>query len=165
MKLSPVLAHPADLRQRIRDRAVEGLSAAFPMEVRGGKLEVADVAVHERDFGPESQKAAILEGTSLHEPVKGTLVLRDPSGKVLDRATDFTLLRLPYLTERHTFIVEGNEYQVANQLRMKPGVYTRRRANDELEAAFNLSKGSNFRLSLDPERGHPYFMEFSGDSA
>jgi len=159
MKLTPVLSGPTELRQRIRARAVEGLTASFPMDVRGQKLELQDIAVHPRDFGPEAQKQAILEGASLHEAVKGTLVLRSPLGKVVDQVKNFTLLHLPYLTERHSFIIDGNEYQVGNQIRQKPGVYTRRRGNDELETAFNLSKGSNFRLSLDPAKGHPY-MEY-----
>lgn len=112
--------------------------------------------VHTRDFGPSDQKQALLQGTSLHEPVKATLVMKDATGKELERVKNFTLLNLPYFTERHTFILDGNEYQVSNQIRMKPGVYTRRRANEELETSFNLSKGSNFRLSLDQKKGHPY---------
>jgi DNA-directed RNA polymerase beta subunit len=159
MKLTPVMAHPTDVRERIRARAVEGLKAAFPLDIRGQKIELEHVEVHQRDFGPEAQKQALLEGSTLHEPVKATLVLKNAEGKVTDRVKNFTLLHLPYFTERHSFIVDGNEYQVSNQIRMKPGVYTRRRANEELEAAFNLSKGSNFRLSLDPRKGHPY-MEY-----
>lgn len=82
--------------------------------------------------------------------------MKDSQGKELERVKNFTLLNLPYFTERHTFIVDGNEYQVSNQIRPKPGVYTRRRANEELETAFNLAKGSNFRMALDAEKGHPY---------
>src|ERR1035437_555989 len=131
MPLTPILSHPLVIRDRIREKAVAGLKAAFPMEIRGQKLELEDVRVHTRDFGMEAQKQAILEGSTLQEPVKGTLVLKDPDGKVLDRVKNYTLLHLPYFTERHSFIVAGNEYQVANQVRMRPGVYTRRRANDE----------------------------------
>jgi DNA-directed RNA polymerase beta subunit len=40
---------------------------------------------------------------------------------------------------------------VSNQVRRKPGVYSRRKNNGELESEFNLAKGANFSLSLDPE--------------
>lgn len=154
--LTPVLDTAEKLRERIRRKAVEGLTASFPLKLRDQTLELHDVKVHEKDYGPEDQKNALLQGASLHEPIRGTVVLKDASGRELEKVKNFTLMHLPFFTERHTFIVGGNEYQVANQIRMKPGVYTRKRANEEIESAFNLSKGSNFRLSLDPETGTPY---------
>jgi len=159
MALTPVLIDAATRRDLIRKKAVAGLENAFPLTLRDHTIELQDVHVLERDFGPNEQKQALLEGSSLNEPVKATLLLKGPDGKVVEQVKNYTLMHLPYFTERHTFVVDGNEYQVANQIRMKPGVYTRRRANDELEAAFNLSKGSNFRLSIDPQKGHPY-MEY-----
>lgn len=160
MSITPILTDAATRREAIRAKAVEGLKAAFPLKLRDQTLELHDVRVLHQDYGPEEQKQAILQGTSLHEPVRGTVVLKDASGKEIEKVKNFTLLHLPYMTGRHTFIIGGNEYQVANQVRMKPGVYARKRANEELEAAFNLAKGSNFRLSLDPVKGHP-LMEYA----
>jgi len=160
MSVTPILTDAATRRDAVRAKAVEGLQAAFPLKLRDQTLELRDVRVLKQDFGPEEQKQAIMQGTSLHEPVKGTVVLKDAAGKELETVKNFTLLHLPYMTGRHTFIVGGNEYQVSNQVRMKPGVYARKRANEELEAAFNLAKGSNFRLSLDPVKGHP-LMEYA----
>lgn len=154
--VTPILIDAKSKREAIRRKALEGLRAAFPMPVRDMVLELDDVRVHEKDHGPEDQKQALLAGTSLHEPVKGTLLLKDATGKVIDKAKDVTLLHLPYFTERHTFIVDGNEYQVANQVRMRPGIYTRRRANEEIETMFNIVHGPNFRMGLDEEKGHPF---------
>lgn len=159
MELTPVLVDAPTKRKEIRSKAVEGLKAAFPMKVRDMTIELTDVKVHERDFGPHEQKQALLQGTTLNEPIKGTLILKDSSGREIERSRNVTLLHLPFFTDRHSFVVDGNEYQVSNQIRMKPGVYTRRRANEELEAAFNLSKGSNFRLSMEPRKGLP-LMEY-----
>jgi len=156
MQLTPVMTDPESRRIQIRSKALDALRTAFPLPLRDKKIEVVDLKVHERDFGPHDQKSALLSGGSLFEPVKGTVILRGADGKELERVKNFTLLNLPYFTGRHTFILDGNEYNVSNQLRLKPGVYTRRRGNEDLEAAFNLSKGSNFRLSMDPTQGHPY---------
>lgn len=158
MTLTPILTDARTRRVQIRQKALEGIKAAFPLSVRDYTIELEDVRVLEKEFGPAEQKQALLEGASLTESIKGTLVLKK-DGKEVERVRNYTLMHLPYFTERHTFVVDGNEYQVSNQIRMKPGVYTRRRANEELEAAFNLAKGTNFRLSLDPEHGHPY-MEY-----
>lgn len=46
----------------------------------------------------------------------------------------------------------GNEYQVFNQIRRKSGVFSRQRKNGELESEFNLEKGANFSLELDPQK-------------
>jgi DNA-directed RNA polymerase beta subunit len=154
--LTPVMTDPESRRTNIRAKALEALKTAFPLALRDKRIELTDLKVHEKDFGPKDQKNALLSGGSLFEQVKGTVVLRDAAGKELEKVKNFTLLNLPYFTGRHTFILDGNEYNVSNQLRLKPGVYTRRRGNEELEAAFNLSKGMNFRLSMDPTKGHPY---------
>jgi DNA-directed RNA polymerase subunit beta len=156
MALTPILQKADDHREQIRKNAVDAIAGAFPMQIRNQAIRIEDVKVHTRDFGPKEQKAALLEGRTLHEPVKGTVVLYDEAGKEKERLKNFTLLHLPYFTDRHTFVIGGHEYQVANQLRMKPGVYARRRQNGELEAAFNLARGANFNVTLDPERGHPY---------
>ena len=156
MTLTPVLTDAESRRTQIHAKALEALRLAFPLPLRDKQIEISDLRVHEKDFGPQDQKHALLSGGSLFEPVKATVTLRGADGKELEKIKNYTLLNLPFFTGRHTFVIDGNEYNVSNQLRLKPGVYTRRRGNEELEAAFNLSKGANFRLSLDPVQGHPY---------
>ena len=52
-------------------------------------------------------------------------------------------------------IHNGNEYTLANQMRMRPGIYTRVKDNGEIEAHANIlpGKGSAHRYFLDPEKG------------
>lgn len=152
--LQPLMADAASRRDRIREKTVRGLEGIFPIVGRSTTLEAKNVKVKTKDYSSNNQKDAIMRGRTLHEPVTGTLVLRDnKTGEVLEEKSNHTLAHLPYFTERHTFIVGGNEYEVPHQLRLKPGVYTRQRNNGEYEAAFNLGKGSNFRLSMEPESG------------
>ena len=154
--LTPVLTDAPTLRARVHAKVVGALGEAFPLDLKGRTLEVKDIQVHAKDYSPEDQRKAILEGKSLHEVVKGTLVLKGQDGKVIDEAKNFTLVHVPYFTERHTVISKGNEYQVANMLRRKPGVYTQRGENGELHTVFNLSKGQNFNVHLNPEKGTLY---------
>jgi len=152
-ELTPVLTSATTLRQKLHDKTTQALTAAFPLDLKGRTLEVKDVRVHAQDFGPAEEYAAITKGSSLYEPVKGTLVLKDAHGKVVDEAKNFTLAHVPFLTARHTVIADGNEYQVANQLRRKPGVYTQRAENGELKTVFNLGRGKNFDLAFNPDKG------------
>jgi len=152
-ELQPLLTDAGTRRESIREKTVEGLKALFPIVGRSTTLEVKHVNVKKKDYSSNQQKEALMKGRTLHEPITGTLVLKDNDGKVVEEKKNHTLVHLPYFTERHTFIVGGNEYDIPSQMRLKPGVYTRERNNGEFEAAFNLSKGSNFRLSMEPESG------------
>lgn len=149
----PILTDATELRARMQRKAVSAIQQVLPLTMRHGTLEVHDVRALDREYSPKEQYDALMRGRTLQVPVKGTLVYKDLNGKVLDTAKDFTLVHLPYLTERHTLIAGGNEYQVANQLRRKPGVYTARADNGELRAVFNLSKGKNFDVGFAPEKG------------
>jgi len=156
--LYPLMGRAEERREMIRDHVRKGIQD-FRVETDKHIVEIQDVEPTNKVFSPSEQKKAILEGKTLVEPMKGTVVVRDKkTGKILDTSKR-TLAQIPYFTERHTFIMKGNDYTVSNQVRIKPGVYTRQRGNGELESAFNLAKGRNFRLSLDPDRGL-IFMEY-----
>lgn len=152
-KLLPVTLDAATRRQLIRAKAVEGLEGVFPLKTKNYTLEMTNPRVKEQDYSSREQKQAILEGRTLNERLVADVTVRNNAGDVVDQVNGFTLVHLPYFTQRHTFILGGNEYNVSNQIRTKPGVYTRRRGNEDLEAAFNLSKGSNFRIAMDPAKG------------
>ena len=158
MKLTPVLVDDATKREQIRQKAVEGIKDVFPLQTKSHTVEVENVRVKPREFSSRQQKNAILNGNTLQEPLRADVVLKDAQGKVIERKKNQTLAQLPYFTQRHTFIVDGNEYSVANQRRVRPGVYTRVRGNEELEAAFNLGKGENFRVNMDPAKGHMFLQ-------
>lgn len=152
-KLQPLLVHSDVRRSQIQQKTMDGLKALFPIIGKKATLELQDLSVTHKDYSPTDQKEALMSGRTLHEAIHGNVILRDnKTGKILDQQKR-TLLHLPYFTKRFTFIVGGTEYEVPSQLRLKAGVYTRERNNGEFEAAFNLSKGSNFRLSMEPESG------------
>lgn len=156
--LRPILEDSATRRERIRQAATAGLSRAFPMKAGKWTVELSGARVEPREFSSREQKTAILEGRTLSERVRGDLTVRDAKGEIASQAPGFTMLHLPYFTPRHTFILDGTEYSVANQLRTKPGVYVRRRGNEELEATFNLSKGANFKVMMEPDKGLLYMQ-------
>lgn len=152
-ELRPILEDSETRRERIRRAAVEGLTKAFPMKAGRWTVELTNPKVEPQQYSSREQKLAIMEGRTLSEKIRGDLLVKNAAGEPVDHAKNFTLMRLPYFTPRHTFILDGTEYSVANQLRTKPGAYVRRRGNEELTATFNLAKGANFEVGMDPERG------------
>lgn len=154
-KLTSVLVDPSIRRELIREKIKEGLQESFPLKSRNRSIEVSDLKVDPKEYSSDAQKQAILRGDTLFETVKGTVRIKDQQGDVISTAKDFTLVRVPWFTPRHTLIVGGNEYSISNMVRAKPGVYARKRANGILEANFNVIGGSNFNVSMDPEKGEP----------
>jgi 2'-5' RNA ligase len=143
-------------RQAIFDGVKSAFESQFPRSYGGVRAEVHDV----RYEGPESvdikaQKDALLDNKFLHRKLRGVMRLFDEkSGQQLDER-EMTFMRVPLLTDRHTFIHNGSEYSVLNQARLLPGVYTRRKASGEFETHFNSKRGTGpaFRVRLEPETG------------
>jgi DNA-directed RNA polymerase subunit beta len=116
------------------------------------KIWVDETGLDTNDF--PSQKKARLSGNTWGAPVYADIELRDPTGKVADHMSKIRLSTIPKITPRGSYIVGGNEYQVSNQLRKKPGVYVRRRATgDQFKADFSMKDGDlmrNFEVHYDP---------------
>jgi 2'-5' RNA ligase len=143
-------------RQSVFDGIRTAFESQFPRSYGGVRAEVHNVHYE----GPEhvdikGQKEALLDNKFLHRKLRGTMKLFDEaSGQQLDEC-DLTFMRVPFLTDRHTFIHNGSEYSVLNQARLLPGVYTRRKASGEFETHFNSKRGTgpSFRIRLEPESG------------
>ena len=146
---------PEGVMRTLEDRVADKISSFFPLVGKkhtlvarrvypGTDVDVDDI--HE-------QKKARLRGKTWSVPMYGDMdLVETASGKVVDSAKGVKLLNLPKITRRYSYIVEGTEYQSDNQWRLKAGVYTRQKANGELETQFNLAKGRGFRLEFSPEK-------------
>ncbi len=144
------------MRQAIFDNVLNTTKTAYPLENSRYKLEVADLAYDsDKPYSLQDQKNAIMRGQSLTRQLRGTWRLVDQAtGKVMDQKKT-TLAHVPYVTDRGTFIYQGSEYTIANQMRLKPGVFSRVKENGILEAHFNTKPGTgpSFRLFMEPDTG------------
>lgn len=110
------------------------------------KLDVDDV---------QAQRDLKDRGGTWGVPIRADVVLKDSSGKVIDRKAGMILGRLPKTTPRNSYLVGGNEYQVDTLFRLKPGVFSRLQMNGELETEFNTTKtptGKSLSVHLDPAK-------------
>lgn len=71
------------------------------------------------------------------------------TGNIIDRSRGTRLVVLPKITPRFSYIVDGNESQVKNQLRLRSGAYTMR-STGGVKTQVNTSKGSSFFIHFDP---------------
>ncbi len=138
---------------KIKDAILESIAENFPIEHQGRTLTLENVTVEDKlrdDDFPEQKKFKIARKT-WQTPIKADLKLVDNlTGRTISRKKNVKIGSIPKLTNRFTTIIDGNEYQTTNQLRRKSGVYATVQQNGILKSEFNLSRGKNFSLFLDP---------------
>lgn len=144
--------------EKLRSWVFEGAKESFEKQLN--KLETPDLKVNvknlsysQKNTSMGEQKKAILERRDLTVPLKGTVELIDKkTNKVLD-SKETILAHIPYVTERNTSIFNGSEYISTNQLRLKPGVFSRIRKSGEAESLFNVASSVkiNMRVIFNPK--------------
>ena len=145
-------------RKNIFDGVLNSVHKRFPLSNARYTVEAVDLHYGRTDdYSLKEQQEALMQSQSLYFPLRGSLIMKDnATGQVVDQTEKpITLARVPYLTNRGTFINSGNEYVVTNQSRLLPGPYVRKRKSGEFEAHFNTlpGKGRGFRMAFMPESG------------
>ena len=143
-------------RKAIYGRALAAAQGIQPLSNGNHTLALSNVEYIDPDtISNKIQKQALLEGTSLGRRMRGTWTLSDLEGQVVDSRKS-VLGSVPHLTGRGTYIHNGNEYTLSNQLRLRPGIYSRKKDNGEIEAHVNIMPGKGgraHRYFMDPDKG------------
>ncbi len=147
--------NPEAAFNEIKTRAVAAISSQFPMAGTKKRLELVGIEVqdnlHLDDIQSQYQKR--VEGGTWAVPVRATLRLVDiASGKKLDEDT-VTVARIPKITRRYSYIVDGHERQHDSVFLLKPGVYHRVADNGEIEARWAFQGKKGFDLNIDRSTG------------
>lgn len=145
------------MRGLIFDKVKKSVEKRFPLYNNKYVLAVENVQYKDpQQFSYKQQKEAILNGKSLGRRLTGTYVLTDAAtGKEISRTNNQTLLNVPYMTDRGTFINSGHEYTFNNIMRLQPGAYAKKNNDDQLTTQFNVKKGTGagFNMKFVPSRG------------
>ena len=133
----------------IKDAAASAVEAIFPVKGKHHEIALLNVWVDDSaepgNFS-EQLKVKDREGT-WGASVYGSFTLKDlHTNKIIDREKKVKLFTLPKITPRASYIVKGNEYQVASQLRLRSGAYVKTMKNGGFKTQFNLAKGRGSEL-------------------
>lgn len=145
----------SSIRKDIEDSVLGSMDRYVNGYAYGGvRVQLKDLKYVGPDkFSKADQQDALMSDRLLHRRLRGTLrLVDDETNEILDEKKNLTLARVPFLTERGTFIDNGSEFSPVMQSRLLPGAYTRRRVNGELETHFNVrpGTGSAMRMTFDP---------------
>lgn len=154
MSIRPFVTDTTKIKANIHQKVMESVKKKFPVVGRKYTAVLDKLSIESKNIGYHKQHQTLLNKGSLFEGVFADIsIIDNKTKKVVGSLKKHRLLNIPYFTQKYTFMVSGSEYNIMNQLRQKPGVYTRKRGNDELESSFNLGKGVNFKLVMDPSTG------------
>lgn len=153
------------IRDYIYKRTEKAVRERFPISNDKYTLLATDLK-YEGDALPSisEQKEAIFQNRSLTRRLKGRISIQDnATGKIIGTSGRKTIINVPALTNRGTFIRNGVEYSVANQFRLVPSIYTRNTDDGMVESQFNVRQGTgvNFRVYMEPETSL-FFMRMAG---
>lgn len=147
----------ADEFKKLTDTVIDSYKKLFPVEKNGHKIEAVNIWLDDKASDPfdySDQKKVKLAGGTWGVPVMASLILKDQSGKVVDKIDKIRIATVPRLTPRRSYIVQGNEYQVANQMIRKPGSYiVPSQKGDTFKGMVSLRGESqkNFDIQFNPE--------------
>ena len=140
--------------KKLQETILSSINSVFPIVSGEKTMTVENLRTEDKldDWDFPKQRKFKMQRKSWQNPIYGDVVIRNTeTGKVLSKKAKTKLGNIPAITNRFTTIIDGNEYQTINQLRRKSGIYSRVKKNGELESEFNLEKGYNFKMMLDPE--------------
>lgn len=153
---------PTDFKtvgERIRENVKQAVLSRFPLTNDKYTLRVENLEYEKpKRRRLVDEKDAILRNASLGDRLRGDWVLIDnATGKELQRKTA-TLMNVPRMTERGTFIRNGSELALKHMFRLRPGVYARIKDNGIIAAHINPAQttGRQMSMELDPDTGVLY---------
>jgi DNA-directed RNA polymerase subunit beta len=141
-------------RKLVFDYAAEAVKQRFPVSNERYTLSVDDIGYdNTKPVSLKEQKHALLNNMTITKKLQGRWTLTDnATGKVIDKSSKRTLMNIPYMTNRGTFIRNGTEYALNNQFRLIPGVFSKWTDDGRLESHVNVKQGTGntFKVSMDP---------------
>lgn len=144
------------IRNNIFNRVLSAVKNRPPLENDRYRLEVENPHyANAKDYSYDEQRKALMSGADLSWKLKGTWKLVDKTTNQVVDQKESTIANVPWMSQRGTFISGSNEYTVAHQMRLRPGIYARKKETGDIEAHFNLlpGTGSSFRVYMEPATG------------
>lgn len=144
--------------QELLNTLKQEVEALFPMVSRNGKsISIASVHWDNAGIGMmndlRAQKKAKLGEGSIQSRLLANVEFKDEEGKSLDSKQGYVLMTMPHVTSRNSYILEGSELQVVNQLRLRPGLYTALKGEAEVETQLNTTASGSYKVLLDRRTG------------
>jgi len=147
-----MLLNPKEQTQAIVNSITKNISTIFPLSIKNKTLEITNVKAQDLSDHAFSNYSAISNAKDHDKtyatPISADVILKE-DGKIID-SKHMKIASAPIMASDGTFIVQGSQFSIDKQLRLRPGIYSRIKQNGEIEAHVNPDGFKNLRLSVDP---------------
>lgn len=143
------------LRGGIYDSVFDAVSKFEPVGNATHTIKLSNPKwVDPPEVSRKDRKRAILRNESVGRRLQAEWHLLDNATGQPIASRRSIVATVPKLTDGGTFVQDGIEYTLANQFRLLPGLYTRRKSTGETEthAAILPGQGVSHRYTLDPAK-------------
>lgn len=147
---------PAAFRTSLYDTTHAAVSASPPVTVGNYSLGLSNVAYEDPpEVTPTERKKAVLRNETLARRLRGDLTLTDNTLGVPIANKRITVARVPKPTDDGTMVLNGVEWTLGSQLRLRPGIFVRRTHAGDVEAHANVAQGTGpvHHYHIDPKSG------------
>jgi DNA-directed RNA polymerase beta subunit len=137
----------------IRNNVAKAITERFPVVGDKYTLAIENLAYEkQKNRRLADEKAILQQEKSLMDRLRGDWVLIDnATGKVVERKSA-TILNVPRMTERGTFIRNGSELGLKHMFRLKPGIYARVKGDGTPSVHINPAQTTGRQMSLNMDQ-------------
>lgn len=151
------LLDPHEQFNEIKSVVTESLKKIFPINKNNITIHVSKIYIEDnKDINDyKSQKETKSKGGTWSIPVYADVIMVDKLTGKETKDSKIHLMNLPKITDRGSYIVSGNEYQLSHQFRLRPGIYTTNTKSGDIKTQINLAKGGvgkNLTIDLDQNK-------------
>lgn len=150
---------------RLKSNIQKEFDAYFPFEREDYRFEVKDIKMEEPSTSYDDQQNAFLTDDSIEAKVRGTIEVYY-KGERIKTHQNAVLTRVPYPTDRGSYIAGGNEMVVLNRMQMRNGVYIhpmRDVQKTQMITAEVRSGNQRFKINFDTNRAKFKLEDLSMD--
>lgn len=146
------MLRPEEQTKVISDVIHKNIGTIFPIKVGERTLEVSNLETQDLTNADPRNYHAISEAKDKDKTygihTYGDVVLKE-GDKIIDKKR-MKLATTPVMCADGTYVVQGSQFAVDKQLRLRPGIYSRIAQNGEIEAYSNPNGFKNMRFKIDP---------------
>lgn len=138
------------------DKTKSAIAEVTPVKVGKYTLALSDIDYDDPpELTPAERKKAILTNTTAVRRLRGNISLLEDGVPEPISQKRVTIARVPKPTDNGTFVINGVEWTLGNQLRLDPGAYVRRTHTGDVEAHVNVQPGTGpvHHYTVDPKSG------------
>jgi len=147
------MLNPSTQFPNLLDNVRKAVEKTFPIQTPSYRMEVKNLRYTNISDTASVSKYLMSKRKEGNHTVSlvGDVTLVDSAGKVVDTKRNKIIAIVPAVTKMGTFMLNGKDIQIINQVRRRPGVYTAHQNDGDVSAKLSTA-GGEYRIIVDRKK-------------